>query len=84
MRHAYPIAALALLGSFSSSAAAETPGSWSVSIERVFGFSRATTKTEINGQTNKNWKDFDIRVKGAPVAVEEGSAPDENATTAQS
>ena len=39
---------------------------------------------EINGQTNKNWKDFDIRVKGAPVAVEEGSAPDENATTAQS
>ena len=49
MRHVHNIAALALLGSFSSIAAAEAPGSWSVGIERVFGFSSATTKTEQNG-----------------------------------
>lgn len=55
MRHPYRIATCslcALLGSFSSTAAAEAPGSWSIGIERVFGFSRATTKTKINGQTN--------------------------------
>ncbi|MGV3529054.1 MAG: DUF1835 domain-containing protein [Flavisolibacter sp.] len=39
---------------------------------------------EINGQTNKNWKDFDIRIKGVPVAVEEGSAPDENSPATES
>jgi hypothetical protein len=52
MRHTYFIATgllCALLGSFSSTAAAEAPGSWSVGIERVFGFSSATTKTKQNG-----------------------------------
>jgi len=55
MRQPYRIATCslcALLGSVSSTAAAETPGSWSVGLERVFGFSSATTKTEANGQSN--------------------------------
>lgn len=55
MRHSYRLAICslcAILGSFSTTAAAEAPGSWSVGIERVFGFSSATTKTEANGLSN--------------------------------
>jgi len=42
----------ALLLSSSSSAQAAAPGTWSLAVERVFGFRRATTKTEVNGQTD--------------------------------
>jgi len=42
----------ALLLSSSSSAQAAAPGNWSLAVERVFGFRRATTKTEVNGQTD--------------------------------
>jgi len=42
----------ALLLLSSSSAQAAAPGSWSLAVERVFGFRRATTKTEVNGQTD--------------------------------
>jgi hypothetical protein len=35
----------------SSLAQAAAPGSWSVGIERVFGFSSVTVKTEVNNQT---------------------------------
>jgi len=41
----------ALAALTSSPAQAAAPGAWSVGIERVFGFSRATTKTETNGNT---------------------------------
>jgi len=36
----------------SSPAHASAPGSWSVGIERVFGFSSVTVKTKANNQTN--------------------------------
>jgi hypothetical protein len=42
----------ALLLLCSSPAQAAPPGSWSLAVERVFGFRRATTKTEVNGQTD--------------------------------
>jgi hypothetical protein len=42
----------ALLLLSSSSAQAAAPGTWSLAVERVFGFRRATTKTEVNGQTD--------------------------------
>jgi hypothetical protein len=43
------------LGLFTSSMArAEAPGSWSVGIERVFGFSSVTVKTEVANQTISN------------------------------
>jgi len=42
----------ALLLLSSSSAQAAPPGTWSLAVERVFGFRRATTKTEVNGQTD--------------------------------
>ncbi|HKO91056.1 MAG TPA: hypothetical protein VJU61_07890 [Polyangiaceae bacterium] len=42
----------ALVLSFSSSAPAAPPGNWSLAVERVFGYRRSITETEVNGQTD--------------------------------